>query len=145
MERNNNLELMKLSVLKIPASLDYSGFKNDLEAMREIANQPGIHPMILCYVSPEIQNDYNFISSIIINTNDIEDFYNADYYHNTAFMQYEKEIGPDIQKNPMFWELLNAALKKRATEKGYVPYQFDTAKEIEAATKYFDEEHQKKF
>ena len=138
----DQIEVMKPLTLKIFNAIKESKLKTNLKAMIEIASQPGIHPMIVKYVDPSIQNNFQFISSIIVNTNDIEDFYcHSEASLDESMMRYGDAIGEDIQTNPMFWEKLNSMMKKKNPKSEL----FDTEKELAIAKEYFSQKKKSKF
>lgn len=132
----DQVEYMKpLTKININA-IKYSNLNSDVEAMRELANQEGIHPEILCYADSPVQNDPGFVTSVIINARDFLDFETSTDDYGSKF-RYKENVGKDIQTNPMFWELLNAVSRKKL---GYD--LLDSSIELECAIKRF-EEHNK--
>ena len=136
-----DVELMKPLCLKVFNAIQESKLKDDLNAMLRIVNQPGIHPMIICYVNPKIQNNMEFIATILVNTNSIDDFYeNSIASFEGSNMRYGPSIGKDIQTNPFFWEMLNSLMKRKNPNAKL----FDVKKEVEIAKKHFAKEEEQK-
>ncbi len=86
--------------------------RNNIKLMRECACQKGIHPILTCYVGKKVQNDFQFISNLIMNSDE-----NTFDFHKKSFqsidgsnMRYGESIGINIRSNPMFWQLLNAKI-----------------------------------
>lgn len=81
--------------------------------MRECACQKGIDPILTHYVGKDVQNDFEFISNLIINSDENTfDFCGKSAESiNGSNMRYGKSIGVNVQSNPIFWQLLNSKIK----------------------------------
>lgn len=119
-----------------PHSLSNSPYKqliND-DLMKEIANQDDIKPSLLCYASDVLKNDFEFISTIILNSSkDTFDFYvDSAFTDSPSNLRYRDSIGDDVLTNGAFWDLLNAKIK--SLYKGIDVHElrlFDKEKELE--------------
>lgn len=111
----NNPENIKLLAVNKPSYFNYVSEenRNNVELMRECACQKGIHPILTCYAGKDVQNDFEFISNLIINSDENTfDFYGKSAESiNGSNMRYGKSIGVNVQSNPMFWQLLNSKIK----------------------------------
>ena len=88
-------------------------YREDLTLMRNCASQDGVHPILTCYVGKNVQNDFQFISNLIINSNDktFDFFGSSDGSIRGSKMRYGKSIGLSVQENPDFWILLNSKIE----------------------------------
>ena len=108
-------ENIKLLALKRPTYMGMVSpeYRDNVELMRKCASQAGIHPAMLSYAGKNVKNDFQFIASVIINSNS-ETF---DFYGSSAGslgdsnMRYGSSIGLTVQENPYFWMLLNAKIE----------------------------------
>lgn len=107
-----NLKRIAMISPHLLGSSPYKQLMND-DVMKEIANQDGIKPIVLCYASDKLKNDFEFISTIILNSSKSTfDFYvNSNFTDSYSNLRYRDSIGEDILTNPAFWDLLNAKIK----------------------------------
>lgn len=111
----NDVENIRLLALNKPTYMSYVSqeYREDLTLMRNCASQDGVHPILTCYVGENVQNDFQFISNLIINSNDKT----FDFFGSSAGsiegskMRYGKSIGLGVQENPDFWILLNSKIE----------------------------------
>lgn len=111
----NDVENIRLLALNKPTYMSYVSqeYREDLTLMRNCASQDGVHPILTCYVGENVQNDFQFISNLIINSNDKT----FDFFGSSAGsiegskMCYGKSIGLGVQENPDFWILLNSKIE----------------------------------
>lgn len=110
----NQPENVKFLALNKPESFGIvsSENRNNVELMRECASQQGIKPMLTCYVGKDVQNDFEFISDLIVNSSeDTFDFYgSSEETLDGSNMRYGKSIGFDVRSNPQFWQALNSKI-----------------------------------
>lgn len=110
----NNPENIKLLAVNKPSYFGYISKenRNNIELMRECACQKGIHPILTCYVGKEVQSDFEFISNLIMNSDEKTfDFYGRSAESvNDSDMRYGHSIGINIRSNPTFWQLLNSKI-----------------------------------
>ena len=134
----NDVENIRLLALNKPTYMSYVSqeYREDLTLMRNCASQDGIHPILTCYVGENVQNDFQFISNLIINSNDKT----FDFFGSSAGsirgskMRYGKSIGLSVQENPDFWILLNSkieSINQKSTR--FIP-PFSIEKELGLAT-----------
>lgn len=130
----NEPENIKLLALNKPWYLNNISEENisNLELMKECAAQAGIDPIITCYVSKEIQNNFDFIATVIANTNkDTFDFnYNNHFIPQRSNFSYNESIGIDVRANPKFWQLLNDKIKDINSQTNSPIVLFDIDREL---------------
>lgn len=107
--------------------------KNDLELMRECAHQKGIKSALISYVGDKVQDDFEFITELIINSDEKTfDFVGQSINSiEGSNMAYGKLIGETVQLNPNFWRILNskiASINKNTSR--YIP-ELSIDKELE--------------
>ncbi len=111
----NDVENIRLLALNKPTYMSYVSkeYREDLALMRNCASQDGVHPILTCYVGKNVQNDFQFISNLIINSNDktFDFFGSSDGSIRGSKMCYGKSIGLSVQENPDFWILLNSKIE----------------------------------
>lgn len=111
----NDVENIRLLALNKPTYMSYVSqeYREDLALMRNCASQDGVHPILTCYVGKNVQNDFQFISNLIINSNDktFDFFGSSDGSIRGSKMRYGKSIGLSVQENPDFWILLNSKIE----------------------------------
>lgn len=111
----NNPENIKLLAANKPFYFSHISEenRNNVELMRECACQKGISPILTHYVGKDVQNDFEFISNLIINSDENTfDFCGKSAESiNGSNMRYGKSIGVNVQSNPIFWQLLNSKIK----------------------------------
>lgn len=111
----NDVENIRLLALNKPTYMSYVSqeYREDLALMRNCASQDGVHPILTCYVGENVQNDFQFISNLIINSNDktFDFFGSSDGSIRGSKMRYGKSIGLSVQENPDFWILLNSKIE----------------------------------
>lgn len=111
----NDVENIRLLALNKPTYMSYVSqeYREDLTLMRNCASQDGVHPILTCYVGENVQNDFQFISNLIINSNDktFDFFGSSDGSIRGSKMRYGKSIGLNVQENPDFWILLNSKIE----------------------------------
>lgn len=104
--------------------------RGNISLMRECASQNEIHPILTCYVGENVQNDFEFISNLIMNSNeDTFDFY-VDGMEKSN-MRYEQSIGFDVRSNPIFWSLLNSKIMSINENNSGSLLSFDVQKELD--------------
>lgn len=106
--------------------------KKDINLMRECATQKGTQPILTCYVGENVQNDFEFISGLIINSNEKTfDFVGRSTESlKDSNMRYGKSIGYSIRSNPYFWQLLNSKIASiNENSPRYIP-NLDIEKEL---------------
>lgn len=138
----NSIEGIKLLAINKPYYLEYVSeeCRNDLEMMKIVASQKGVRANFLCYVGDNVKNDFQFISSLIINADEKTfDFYSISANHNTgSHMTYRDYVGIDVLCNIDFWMLLNSkimSINENFVKKGLF---FAIDKEMELALQYRD-------
>ena len=135
-------ENLKKIALFAPTCFNWipSSIKENEELMLKCANQTGINPHFLYYMPKKARNDFIFISTIIVNsTEKTFDFYGESISNLTgSAMRYGTEIGADVQKNPIFWDLLNQKIRDINQKNGKNYPYFDKEVELEIATNHFD-------
>lgn len=110
----NKPENVKKIALYHPVYFSYVSdeVKNDIDLMRECASQQGIQPILTCYVGEKVEDDFEFIARLIMNSdentfdfvgNSLESLEDSD-------MRYGKSIGETVRSNPYFWQLLNSKI-----------------------------------
>ncbi len=124
-------ENIKLLAVNKP---EYFGYvseenRNNIELIRECACQKGIHPILTCYVGRDVQNDFEFISSLIMNSDEKTFDFHGSSVESIAGsnMRYGKTIGINVQSNPIFWQLLNSKIMSinENTSKKILPFQIE--------------------
>lgn len=108
---------------------------NDIALMRKCASQDGIRPIFLCYVGKNVQNDYEFISTLIEHVDTYYDDFNKlglSLIGESDF-RYGEWVGLDIQTNRKFWELLNKKIETMNNQTGRGCPLFDIDKELKIA------------
>lgn len=109
-----NPENIKLLALNKPTYFNCipEELRNNIELMRSCANQEGINSFIIYYVGENVQNDFEFISNLIINSNEktFRFYRETDGNSNESNMVYGDCIGIDIKSDIRFWHLLNAKI-----------------------------------
>jgi len=130
----DNPENIKLLAVNKPSYFGYVSEenRNNIELMRECACQKGIHPILTCYVGKEVQNDFEFISNLIMNSDEKTfDFYGKSVESiNDSNMRYGKSIGVNIRSNPNFWQLLNSKITSINENTSKQILLFSTEKEL---------------
>ena len=109
--------------------------RNNVELMIMCASQKGIRPRFTCYVGPEVQDNFAFISSLIINATAHDfDFYGISLESvEGSVMRYGESIGKNVRTNPAFWDLLNAKIMSLEINENYSLPLFDSEKELKCA------------
>ena len=109
-----NPENIKLLALNKPTYFNCipEELRNNIELMRSCANQEGINSFIIYYVGENVQNDFEFISNLIINSNEktFRFYRETDGNSNESNMVYGDCIGIDVKSDIRFWHLLNAKI-----------------------------------
>ncbi len=130
----DNPENIKLLAVNKPSYFIYVSEenRNNIELMRECACQRGIQPILTCYVGKNVQNDFEFISSLIMNSDEKTfDFYGKSAESiNGSNMRYGKSIGVNIRSNPIFWQLLNSKIMSINENTSKQILLFSTEKEL---------------
>lgn len=145
-ERRKHLESLKTLTteeLKEFAVTNPYGFseipeetKNNVELMREVTAQPGLKPILLCYLGDDVRNDPTTMINIVNNC--LDDYF--DYLTSTPHNNPNKSdlaytsIGLDVRTDPLFWESLNTRILELNKTNDYQMDYFDTTKEIRLAT-----------
>lgn len=110
----NSPENIKLLAVNKPFYFSYVSEenRNNIELMRKCACQRGIHPVLVCYVGEKLQNDFEFISNLIMNSDENTfDFYDTNLLDkNDSNLCYSNFIGINIRSDPKFWQLLNSKI-----------------------------------
>lgn len=130
----DNEENIKLLALKKPTFIKQVSqeCRDDVELMRKCASQAGIHPAIVSYVGENVKNDFQFIASLIMNSN----AWTFDFRGCSAAslpgsdMRYGSSIGLTVQENPGFWMLLNAKIESMKQQEGVSIPSFSVEKEL---------------
>lgn len=86
--------------------------RSNIQLMRECSLQKGIKPKIMCYVGKNVQDDFEFICNLIINSDEETfDFYGESAETvNGSSLRYGESIGCNVRSNPNFWRILNSKI-----------------------------------
>lgn len=95
--------------------------------MRKLAQVPGLHPILICYMEDEVKNDLVFFIHFINNCDSIYNFY---YVRGDSSFRYRDYIGENVLLEPIFWETLNNRILEFNKEKNCNFNLFDIEKEL---------------
>lgn len=137
----NNCDNVKLLAKNKPSYFNIVSQENrsNIQLMRECASQNGVHPSLTCYVGDNVQNDFEFISNLIINSDENTfDFYGKSAATiNGSNLRYGQSIGYKVRSNPDFWTLLNSKIMNINENTSRNLFSFCVEKELELVNNEF--------